>query len=136
MLSITKILFIWLSVLASSAMARNGCRRCYGKLTLGFRNAVSKSVASDVAANALDGCATGKQYALTAFTGAAGTCVLGECLKWVIDVTAYRYCGNGSKVIFEKAFSCSGAICATYTGLNMQCNKSVDCADKCDPPFC
>lgn len=134
MLTITQLFLIVVSLLASSATARDGCRRCYGTLELGFADYTSKSVASDVAANALDGCATGNQYYLNPFNGEV--CVQGKCMRWKITAAVYRYCGNGGKVNFQKSFSCSGAVCSTYTSLVMNCDKSVDCVGTCTADFC
>lgn len=130
MITLIKLFFILFSFYASSTLARNGCRRCTGTYTFTLDKGLNEAAARDRLATSLGTCATGKQYLVKAVRSV--DCKNGVCNQWAFDLTIYRYCGNGSKVLRAKDRKCTsptGCFFGDYLQLN--CVESVDCAETC-----
>lgn len=138
MFSIYKLAFLLVSLLASCAAAARSCRQCSGTLTIEFPRPVLRGVANIFVPSPLKGCATGGQYRVDNAHGE--NCVAladpTPCTKWVFDITAWRYCGNGGSVNKNGIPDCVDGLCPVSSVISMGCRKSVTCAAKCDSNTC
>lgn len=138
MLPVSSIVILLLSLFTGFAAARNGCRQCDGSLNLVFKNYLTLYEVNTYLAGTIGRCATAKQYELRRMS--EKECINDAteyaCKTWTLGIKAWRYCGNGGKVLVRRDNVCIGNLCAGMEQLVMRCTKSVDCAEKCDCDEC
>lgn len=133
-----RVALLSLLLLAGQTLARNGCRRCQGTLTITFKEFVTSDEVREYVAGTIGTCATGKQYDIV--RGFQKNCVTANfessCKTFILDVKVWRYCGNGAHVLLKQNNVCVGQICMDSEALSLNCDKSVDCADTCHCNLC
>lgn len=134
----TQLFFIMLSVLAGSAVARNGCRQCRGQRTINFKNSVSIEDATAYLKFVLSDCATANEFDIL---GCSPSQCLDEtmsalCKTYYFSLRIWRYCGNGGNIDFKQQNICHGNVCLNTDHLFMECTRSVDCRSKCTCSMC
>lgn len=139
MTSILRVVFVLLWALSSRAAARNGCRRCTGFYNFIFDYFVEEAQAKDHLAVRFGNCATGDQYWIknVVLSDCDETSSFRRCRSWWFDLVVYRYCGNGGSVVRPRKRICdTNGRCMFYDYLELLCDKSVECAGKCDFKEC
>lgn len=129
-----------LMLLFPNAMARNGCRQCNAMMTLETKQQIMQTQAEAMAKASIGSCATGGEYQIIGYSSRLSVCSINAeyalCYEWKIHLKIWRYCGNGSLLDFTKMDFCSSGVCALKVNLYMKCNRSVDCASKCNIAQC
>lgn len=145
MFAIAKLLLLLVSLFAYRAAAAGGCSQCSGTMSVNFNDFATRSMADQIVAGRLAGCATGKQYVITRVTTNGG-CFNGAgvtgCKGYVYSLTVGRYCGIVSRVNKSQSsppfsLTCAtGGRCSVSTSLLMSCRPNIDCIGQCDAGNC
>lgn len=135
MLTLPNAVYFLLLFCAGSTLARNGCRQCLGVQTIVFQDKVNYDVAVGILAKTIDDCATGNQYHIDGYANDELNCGLAGgrlmCKVWRLNITVWRYCGNGGSVNRNLANETFNGTYCIKNSLVLTCDKSVNCANKC-----
>lgn len=138
------------SLFAGQALSLNGCRQCSGTVTLTFPTWLDPPRAQHYFDERFSACATHSDYTATKgaryqcqcthgrYAGCEAKGVNDNCRQHTWTVQAWRYCGNGGKVDFNKNFVPQGF--PTNQAFNfkvaMTCTHSVICKGDCNCSDC
>lgn len=157
MLAYFNALLILVLLFAGGVVSRNGCRQCTGRRFLRFDNFLTVEQATAAFKASIGQCATGNEFETLVIDQldcqqpclrwSKMPCECGPpvclqytgiktCKAWLFYVKAWRYCGNGSVVDFDKGRQCFGGQCVSHDKYALSCNQSVDCNGTCDCKQC
>lgn len=122
------------SLLAACAFADNSCRQCSGQILMIFASYLSEAQATQFLKTSLGSCATGNDYVL--LKPGSNDCMGNRCKDWFFSIVAWRYCGNGPKVVIKKDNHGIGDVLAYQDYMTLVCTKSVRCHGDCNCAQC
>lgn len=138
-MNIQKFALMFISILASRAVARHGCRRCTGIYSFYLDDFLTESQARIHLKESLGTCATGSEFWTQSLD--SNTCDETSrdyrCKYWSFKIMVFRYCGNGGSVLRALQKVCGDEIgCFFRDYLSLICTQSVKCAGNCDCVKC
>lgn len=133
------VTLILLMLLTRPALAGNDCRQCFGIQKMKFVGFVDQAEAKSFAIESLKNCATGGAYVIRSASAIRSSGCSSDglsCKEWWLNLSIWRYCGNGRKVLLYKGYYCVDTTCIEADDLDATCTRSVACSDTCNPKQC